>query len=115
MENIEDYVFYDSNYLTELNLSNNRIQNISDHAFEKCPRLKKIILSDNNLTSLNGVLRQIRSLKIIDLNNNALTQLDWEEFPDEIDEIYAGKNQIKFINEAGVSKTKILKVNFKKK
>lgn len=110
MENIENYVFYDSSYLTDLNLQNNRIQNISDHAFEKCINIKKIILSGNNLTSLKGVLRPLTSLKILDIGSNALNQLNWDEIPEEVNELYAENNHIQYINKAKGSKIKILKV-----
>lgn len=115
LENIENYVFYDSSYLAEINFKNNRIQNISDHAFEKCTNLKKIILSKNNLVSLNEVLRSITSLRILYVDNNNLNQLYWDEIPEELEELYAGNNYIQFINEAKNPKIRILKVfyNFK--
>ncbi|AUI68027.1 leucine-rich repeat domain-containing protein [Beggiatoa leptomitoformis] len=68
---IPDWVFKLVN-LTELNLSNNKLQNLS--GLETLRNLSTLDLRDNRLTSLLG-LETLRNLSALDLRGNQLTSL----------------------------------------
>ncbi|KAI1711718.1 leucine rich repeat domain-containing protein [Ditylenchus destructor] len=101
LRHVESYVFADSSHLTDLELSHNGIDVISSDAFEKCPRLKHIDLSSNQLSKIHGSLKQVRSLRKINLSGNNLDALEWSEIPAEVQEVNASDNRIQRIHSGG--------------
>lgn len=109
------------NNLKTLNISNNKIESISQE-IGRCIKLESLDMSHNLLKTVPNSLSQLRNLKKISLNNNQLTsvpielseltQLDFVDLScNQIDKIedYVGKfncielnlneNKIKFISD----------------
>lgn len=116
METVESYVFSDSAHLTELILRNNKIETINNDAFEKCPRLKKLDLSENRLKFLQNSLKNIDSLRLVNISSNQFDDLDWSQIPNGVQELVARNNRIKIISRAreGMD-VKIIDVSIQKK
>lgn len=61
----------------EINLANNRIQNISKRAFDGLVTLLTLNLTNNEITYIpNGAFEGLRSLRILDLSHNELEKID---------------------------------------
>lgn len=61
----------------ELNLANNKIDNVTSRAFEGLLQLLTLNLTDNNISYIpNGAFQGLVSLRTLDLSHNKLERLD---------------------------------------
>ncbi|TSQ23953.1 Toll-like receptor 5 [Bagarius yarrelli] len=93
--------------LLHLSLSENSLQNV--HTLANLPRLKKLYLDNNKITSLYGLPSQARNLTTIDFRYNKLINAQsfytiLAEFP-QIEKIYLGGNKFSscFLNTHSIS------------
>ena len=71
--------------LEDINLSHNKLSKISPQAFERCTRLRRLNLADNELTRIDITIHQIIALEYIDLSGNLLVRLS-DAFTAELDQ-----------------------------
>ena len=64
---INDTDFAGLNQLIDLRLSGNPLKGISDRAFKGCPRLRQILLDYTELTTIPKALQDVHSLRTVDL------------------------------------------------
>ena len=72
--------------LEDINLSHNRLRGINPLAFERCTRLKRINLANNELTDIDLYMDSLRDLEYIDLSGNRLISLS-DTFMSKLDEM----------------------------
>lgn len=74
---IQSNIFLRFNDLLDVDLSNNRVENISLGVFKNLPSLQKIHLHGNELTRLhNDSFYNLRFLKEVNLHNNQISAID---------------------------------------
>ena len=61
--------------LEDINLSDNQLERISPHAFERSPRLKWLNLANNKLIQIDMNFTHMAALEYVDLSGNSLVQL----------------------------------------
>ena len=61
--------------LEDINLSGNRLRDISPQAFERCKSLRRLNLANNELAHIELNIRHLTSLEYIDLSDNYLMRL----------------------------------------
>lgn len=66
--------------VTEVDLLRNRIYSVDEAAFSSMTRLTVLSLSDNKLHSVPAALRNLRTLKQLDLSKNKIWALTCEDF-----------------------------------
>ena len=62
-------------WLEDINLSNNKLRQINTQAFERCTRLRRLDLSNNELTEIEINIRNMEVLEYIDVSGNRLVHL----------------------------------------
>ena len=62
-------------WLEDINLSNNKLLQINTQAFERCTRLRRLDLSNNELTEIEINIRNMEVLEYIDVSGNRLVRL----------------------------------------
>ncbi|XP_077502892.1 toll-like receptor Tollo [Amblyomma americanum] len=77
---VPDGAFSDSSGLLEINLSDSRIRWVGRNAFKELLTLNKLILSGNQLLSLNGSVANLPKLHYLDASFNAIQSLERGEF-----------------------------------
>ena len=76
--------------LEDINLSHNKLSKISHQAFERCTRLRRLNLADNELTQIDMNIHHIATLEYIDLSGNRLFRLS-DAFTSELDQPFQGR------------------------
>ena len=76
--------------LEDINLSHNKLSKISPQAFERCTRLRRLNLADNELTQIDMNIHHIATLEYIDLSGNRLFRLS-DAFTAELDQPFQGR------------------------
>ena len=71
--------------LEDINLSHNKLRSISPMAFQRCPRLRRLNLANNELTQFDLNIRHMTMLEYIDVSENRLFRLD-SVFTSKLDE-----------------------------
>ena len=71
--------------LEDINLSHNKLRRISPTAFQRCPRLKRLNLANNELDQFDMNIRHMKTLEYIDLSENRLFRLT-SVFTSKLDE-----------------------------
>ncbi|XP_051176827.1 toll-like receptor Tollo [Leptopilina boulardi] len=66
--------------LEQLFLDDNRIRGIEGHAFKNLSKLQDLSLSGNALSDVPEAVRELQSLKTLDLGNNRVSRIDNESF-----------------------------------
>ena len=61
--------------LEDINLSGNRLRDISPQAFERCKSLRRLNIANNELAHIELNIRHLTSLEYIDLSDNYLMRL----------------------------------------
>eukprot|EP01134_Creolimax_fragrantissima_P007047 CFRG7047T1 len=80
--------------LTTLDLSNNRLTDISSQLASACPKLAKLGLSDNRFTIIPVVIQFMSVLQVLDVSNNKLIGLGSYTLPTSLVVLQLHKNQI---------------------
>ena len=62
-------------HLEDINLSHNKLRSISPTAFQRCPRLRRLNLANNELTQFDMNIRHMKMLEYIDVSENRLFRL----------------------------------------
>ncbi|CAB3410562.1 unnamed protein product [Caenorhabditis bovis] len=106
LQSVTANVFSSSANLHTLDLSNNRISLIFKDSFAQCPKLKKIILRENAMNSLDEGLLEATSLRKLDISGNSIVVLKWASFPESLETIVADRNQINLLTASSRSKIK---------
>ncbi|RWS12680.1 chaoptin-like protein [Dinothrombium tinctorium] len=99
IERIDKGVFTNASFIT-INLSQNKIKEISHGAFVNLPQLMKLDLSKNEITSIKtGAFERLPSLKMLNLNGNRLTSFKGDFFASKtvITAIDLCNNQISYL------------------
>ncbi|RWS27011.1 chaoptin-like protein [Leptotrombidium deliense] len=99
IERIDRAIFVNASF-TNINLSKNKIKELSYQAFESLPFLSKLDLSRNELSSIkNGAFDRLSALKLLKLNNNKLTSFKGDFFTSrtQIENIDLSNNQISYL------------------
>ena len=73
--------------LEDINLSHNKLRSISPMAFQRCPRLRRLNLANNELTQFDMDISHMPTLEYIDLSENRLFRLT-SVFTSKLDELY---------------------------
>ncbi|KAK2859707.1 hypothetical protein Q5P01_004327 [Channa striata] len=66
--------------VTELDLSENKIRNISDDAFKPLKHLRILTLGQNQLSSVPAAIRNLPKLEELSLNSNNINRLGCDDF-----------------------------------
>ncbi|KAM9337151.1 uncharacterized protein ABDE67_018456 [Symphorus nematophorus] len=66
--------------VTELDLGDNKINNIQDNAFRSMQGLRILTLSRNKLSSVPAATRNLSTLQELDLSGNTITKLGCQDF-----------------------------------
>ncbi|KAI0239996.1 hypothetical protein LSAT2_009304 [Lamellibrachia satsuma] len=61
--------------LEDINLSHNKLRQVNPQAFERCARLRRLDLSNNELTEIELTMRYMEALEYIDVSGNRLVRL----------------------------------------
>lgn len=109
LASIGPFIFSDSAELYSIDLSQNNITIIFKDAFMKCPKLRKLILANNSLKSLDDGLLQATSVRRLDLSYNQLSLLLWTNIPAGVEHLMVDHNAIDLIGAAASSKAKNVK------
>ena len=64
-------------FLKKIDLSNNNIDSVGEHAFDNLNNLEELNLSHNKLKRFWFELDQIKTLKVLDLSHNSLETLSF--------------------------------------
>ncbi len=89
--NITSRCFLDFSVLTVLDIGNNRINSLSDGAFNGLSQLEQLYLYNNRLTTLSdSMFSELSQLQSLDLWNNRLTTLN--------NGVFRGLKQLKSLN-----------------
>ncbi|XP_046626705.1 connectin [Neodiprion virginianus] len=97
---LAERAFSDIPGLVEINLSQNRIVNLSRHAFEKMNNLTHINLDDNRIAEINrDVFGNLPNLKMLFINKNNLTVVHDQAFRHltSLEELELSGNQISVV------------------
>ena len=86
--------FEDLSHLKQLCLSHNYLKNIETEAFSSLTSLEILIMDNNLLEDINGVLMVLVSLKYLSLVNNNVKWFDVAFFPKSVQMINIGRNKI---------------------
>lgn len=77
LEQLYSHVFYGASNLFEINLYSNQISVIKDFAFEGLVNLNKLLLSGNCLTKIGrSTFKTLPSLEVLELEQNQLEEID---------------------------------------
>ncbi|XP_044727587.1 protein toll-like [Chrysoperla carnea] len=80
IEYLPDLLFRDAKNLLKLNLSGNRIRNISENLFKSLGKLEGLDLSGNQISSISDIFVNQKNLKILYITHNSLTTLKSDVF-----------------------------------
>ncbi|CAL7935642.1 unnamed protein product [Xylocopa violacea] len=95
IDSIEHIMNKGSTKIKVLNLSYNNIFNLSKQFSEVLPNVQYLDLSFNKIHFLEDCnLMYLKSLKVIRINNNFLTELNMQMLPKTLIEVYSGYNEI---------------------
>ena len=86
--------FEDLSHLKQLCLSDNYLKKIETEAFSPLTSLEILIMDNNLLEDINGVLMVLVSLKYLSLVNNNVKWFDVAFFPKSVQMINIGRNKI---------------------
>ena len=86
--------FEDLSHLKQLCLSDNYLKKIETEAFSPLTSLDILIMDNNLLEDINGVLMVLVSLKYLSLVNNNVKWFDVAFFPKSVQMINIGRNKI---------------------
>ncbi|KAK2165420.1 hypothetical protein NP493_1365g00041 [Ridgeia piscesae] len=73
--------------LEDINLSHNKLRSISPVAFQRCTRLRRLNLANNELTQFDLNIRRMTMLEYIDVSENRLFRLSGI-FTSKLDELF---------------------------
>ncbi|XP_043267748.1 toll-like receptor Tollo [Venturia canescens] len=73
--------------LVQLFFDSNRLRDLHHHVFTNVTGLQDVSISGNLLSEVPGAVRELRSLKTLDLGNNNIARIDKESFAG-LDELY---------------------------
>ncbi|XP_077543480.1 toll-like receptor 7 isoform X2 [Haemaphysalis longicornis] len=93
---IQDGTFRSNFLVQHLDLSGNRLEWLGKYCFKRLFSLKVLLITENSITSLNGSIGHLPSLRYLFIHNNKLTALratDFEDSP-QLTSIYAYGNNI---------------------
>ena len=110
LETVESYVFADCAHLTELHLRENRLVSLAADAFHATSALRTLDLAENRLVTLGDALRDLHSLRHLNVSGNRLTMLDWSQLPEELATLSAARNEIALLGAAARSQVRRLEV-----
>ena len=86
--------FEDLSHLKQLCLSHNYLKKIETEAFSPLTSLEILIMDNNQLEDINGVLMVLVNLKYLSLVNNNVKWFDVAFFPKSVQMINIGRNKI---------------------
>ena len=93
------YICSHLRHLATLDVSHNKIENISESAFDKLPYLESIDISSNRLRKFPGKLKMSTKLEELNLSSNYLTTLSSSVMkilkPDRNGILFLGKNELR--------------------
>ncbi|CAI2308169.1 unnamed protein product [Caenorhabditis sp. 36 PRJEB53466] len=105
---IGPYIFSDSSELHTLDVSSNEISLLFKDAFARCPKLRKIIMRDNKIKSLDEGLSEADGLRRLDVSENAIVVLKWSALPENLEYLIADKNDINLLTAAPKANLKVV-------
>ncbi|MGH0177569.1 UNVERIFIED_CONTAM: hypothetical protein FKN15_075488 [Acipenser sinensis] len=82
--------------LSDLRLSNNKINKIQPNTFEGLENLTSLLLNYNQIPDIGTALKGLKSLSLLDLSNNKLKKLPGN-LPDRLHQLYLEFNKINAI------------------
>ncbi|RXM90826.1 Fibromodulin [Acipenser ruthenus] len=82
--------------LSDLRLSNNKINKIHPNTFEGLENLTSLLLNYNQIPDIGTALKGLKSLSLLDLSNNKLKKLPGN-LPDRLHQLYLEFNKINAI------------------
>ena len=101
--------------MSEINLENNQIENITKEGFANMHNLKILNLGGNNILQIDSmVFSQLRLLKVLYLYNNVITNITYYSFSYlfSIEEIHIQNNRLPLVpNVANLTRLQVLDVS----
>nr|WRK64626.1 toll-like receptor [Hypothenemus hampei] len=95
IQNITKRAFADLPALQILNLARNRVQRVEHNSFSNSPNLQAIRLDGNQLTDVNGLFADIKSLLWLNVSDNRLEWFDYALIPQGLQWLDLHKNNIR--------------------
>ncbi|XP_067279401.1 toll-like receptor 22 [Pseudorasbora parva] len=96
IKHLTDHMFDPCSNLTELDLGQNEISQLSPSMFRGFTQLKKLLLQINKLTQITNSFQILSTLEFIDLSRNSINELTCEDFANltQVKTLYLYSNQI---------------------
>uniref|UniRef100_A0A0K0EJS2 TIR domain-containing protein n=1 Tax=Strongyloides stercoralis TaxID=6248 RepID=A0A0K0EJS2_STRER len=116
LSSIDSFIFSNCKKLKKLYLKNNRITQISKDAFKDSNSLSILDISNNYLDNFGpdgGAIGRLRNLKSIDISNNLIEILNWNEIPSSLLSINLEGNRIVMLSIVDNTKINVKKINLK--
>lgn len=110
--NLTEHMFVPCSHLTELDLGDNGISQLSPAIFRTFTQLKMLRLQINKLTQITNTFQMLSTLEFIDLSINKIAKLDCSDFANltQLKVLYLYGNKISQISSCHFRDLKILEV-----